>query len=657
MNNLLIPVSLNSSQREVNRVSRAGKRKSRMSAISSMTFLQLIDEMERQVSSGQITAAVFANLKSALRSYLRNLGLSEQTMVGSHLRRSVYRNIRQHIESLKAEGRDAAYIANRKSLMAKWSSLVAQMDRRDAEAHKRKTPLQAALEDVLTKASMRPGTLAREAGIPKASLRRWLQGGSVQQRAMPSLHRLERFFALEPGFLVNLAAVDKTSGSSGQPEVKPIAYRLRLGLASQDPYLLKEISPALKREWLDFLAHKTDKVPLLERQSRGKWTATKYATRKASDSNWFCTVDGLHVSTASVVWTQVTSYLGWLCRPSSNGGAGYSPEDVQTLAWLADKALIRRYMHWTIRRADGKAHNGVVNIAKLVASLTHPVHGYLKQLPHLSQSLPEEKRPADWLTHCSATFAWARSTHNTFMDEGIEFSREPTEAIEHILALPNPLEAVADMVVRMRSNRPFTGGIEEAIWSRDMVLVKLLSSNPLRAKNLKLLTYRADNTGELYRMSSGGWAIRIPREAFKNAKGAAKNRDYDMPVDANVWGDIEEYLKTYRPMLPDAEKTDLFFLSSNDDEQEHDFGVWHSLNRRVFTLTRRYLWNCQGIASHAFRHILATSILKMQPEEWETAAQILHDEVETVKKNYAHLKCSDGAARMSKILGSTFARM
>lgn len=104
-------------------------------------------------------------------------------------------------------------------------------------------------------------------------------------------------------------------------------------------------------------------------------------------------------------------------------------------------------------------------------------------------------------------------------------------------------------------------------------------------------------------------------------------------------------------------KCDLVFLSSSDDEKEHDFGVWHSLHRRVFYLTRRYLWNCPGVGSHAFRHIIPTSILKAHPEEWETAAWVLHDLVETVKKNYAHLKSSDGAERMYTLLGSTFARM
>lgn len=111
MDNLLIPVSLNSSQRDKEHVIRAGKRKKRMSAVVSMTFLQLMEEMDRRVAAGEISASTIPNLKSALRSFIKSLGTSEHAVIGSVLRRSANRNLRQHIEGLQAEGRDRAYIA------------------------------------------------------------------------------------------------------------------------------------------------------------------------------------------------------------------------------------------------------------------------------------------------------------------------------------------------------------------------------------------------------------------------------------------------------------------------------------------------------------------------------------------------------------------
>lgn len=654
---MLIPVSLNSSQRDKEHMIRAGKRKKRMSAVVSMTFLQLMEEMDRRVAAGEISATTIPNLKSALRAFLKSFGMSEQAVIGSVLRRSALRNLRLHIEGLKAEGRDSAYIANRKSLLSKWFALVNEIDRVDAITNHRKTPLQLALDEILAKTSLSASAIAKAAGVSKASFRRWLNGANVQQRALPSLRRLERFFAIEAGSLVRLASNERIAGSPQEESAAAIKYRERLAVAAKDPYRLKKVSASLREEWRAFLVHKTEKIPVLKRQSRGAWATTAVVTDGETEQNWFAFVDGRHVPTAAVVWAQVASYLGWLSREKALGGAGMNPDETQTLAWLANKPLVHAFLNWMIRRADNKAHNGVVGFAKQIATLTHPKHGYLTQKPEILHQLPCAHQPDDWFEHCTAIYGWASEMHQTLTDNGIEQSREPTEPIKDVLALNNPLEAVADMIVRMKSEQPVTGGGEEAVWARDVLLVKLLASNPLRAKNLKLLTYRSDNTGKLYRPLTGGWAIRIPKEEFKNAKGAAKEREYHMPVDASVWPEIESYLKTYRPMLPDADKVDYVFLSSMNEKPEGYVGVWKSLNRRIFKLTRQFLWKCPGIGSHAFRYIVATSILKQSPGEWDTAASVLHDKVETVKKHYAHLKSADGAVRMYALLSSTFARM
>ncbi|WP_144636049.1 hypothetical protein [Bordetella genomosp. 13] len=213
---------------------------------------------------------------------------------------------------------------------------------------------------------------------------------------------------------------------------------------------------------------------------------------------------------------------------------------------------------------------------------------------------------------------------------------------------------MADMISRMKSCRPGTGCIEEALWARDLVLIKLMASNPLRAKNLKLLTYHADNSGNLYRKPDGSWHIRIDRHAFKNANGAARSRPYDMPIAQSVWADLERYLKVFRPMLPNASAVNYVFLSRRPSAKP---GPWSTLNTRVFNLTKAYLWGSAGIAAHGFRYIVATAILKQAPGAWDAAAAVLHDEVETVKAHYAHLRNSDSGTYVHSLLGSAFDRM
>jgi len=312
-------------------------------------------------------------------------------------------------------------------------------------------------------------------------------------------------------------------------------------------------------------------------------------------------------------------------------------------------------MSWLIERANDKVHGGIVDFAKLVAALNHPEHGYLTQMPSLNAHLPERYRHGDWAANSKAVFTWAADMKKQLPATGIELSRDPMEPIRHILELENPLQAIKDMCQRMRGCRPTTGGAEEAVWMRDIVLVKLASGNPLRSKNLALLTYRPDNTGQLYQNPDGSWHIRIPSRAFKNFKGAART-DYNMPVGEGVWSDLERYLKVYRQLLPDAAKHDYVFMSSVTEKQESYIGPWFTLSRRVFELTKRFLWDCPGVGIHGIRYITGTTVMKMGGT-WDDAAAVLHDNPETVKAHYTHIRGCDRGERVIKILDSTLAQM
>ncbi|MFM0684849.1 helix-turn-helix transcriptional regulator [Paraburkholderia strydomiana] len=657
MDNLLIPVTLNSSQRRPNQTVRAGKREKRMSAVSTLTFHELSEKMHQCVANGEIPSSALPNLKSALRAFQASFGASDESVVGSLLRRSFYKNLRHHVDKLQAEGRDKSYIANRKSLMGKWCSLVTHLDRIEAAASKRMPPFQSVLNELLTQSQTTVAALARAANISKSTLRAWVNGALPNSRAVPSLKRLERFFALEPNKLLDLAYERPIVK---RPESKPavvIPYRLRLARNSKDKYRLTQISDSLVREWLAFVTHKTEKLPDLRRFSRGVWVTTDLFTEGETDRNWFCFTKGKFVPTAGLAWSHVISYLGWLKRARELGGAGLPSDDVQTLAWLSNKQLVHRYLKWLIERAEDKVHEGVLHFVMMIGALNHPQHGYLTQMPEVRERLPDAHRPRAWEDACQEAYAWAREMKKNLRADGVEHSREPMAPIKRVLELDDPLEAVADMISRMKSCRPATGSIHEAVWARDLVLVKLMTSNPLRAKNMKLLTYRADNTGNLYRRQDGSWFIRIERRALKNAKGAAKSRDYDMPVNRVVWRDIELYLNVYRPMLPDADKVDFVFLSTSEEHSAGYVGAWKSLDRRIFYLTRRYLWDCPGIGGHGFRYIIGTATLKKAPGAWDAAAAVLHDEVDTVKAHYAHLRPSDGGTFVHALLDSAFARM
>lgn len=655
MLNLTVPVSLNISRSSQIQTKRADKRKKKMSAIASLTFRELSDEMNRRAEESAIKASLLPNLHSALKAFITSSGLSEDCVIGSILRASYYRNLASHVELLKSEGRSKSYIANRKSLLGKWSSLVNQLDRLDALTNNTKTPLQIALEDIVKQANTTPTQLATAVNISKHTFRRWLLGAQPQQSALPALRRIESFFAMESNSLVSLAFEHNYFKPVETTASKKIKYRENLAVTSKDHYWLKVISEQLAREWKDFLVYKTEKLPLLKRHS--PWVTTEFITKGKTEKNEHLFVKEKYVPTGNILWMQLRSYLGWMSRSIDSDGAGYSVDVVQTLAWLTHKPMMHRFLRWKIDRAGDKVHNGILDFVKQVKALTHPVHGYLTQMPSLNQHLPEGVRHENWKDACREAFEWSSEMKRNFSTSGIELSREPMAPIKHILELPAPLDAIGDMANRMRASRPVTGGVDEAIWARDLLLIRLMASNPLRAKNIKLLTYRPDNSGNLYKKPDGSWNLRIDKQAFKNLKGAAGTEDYDVGITANVWPAIEQYLHVYRPMLADADKVDFVFLSSLTEKPKGYIGPWESLSRRVFYLTKRFLWDCPGIGSHGLRYIVGTAILKRNPDAWGLAAAALHDKEETVRAHYAHLKMRDKVSHAHQSLAASYERI
>ena len=66
------------------------------------------------------------------------------------------------------------------------------------------------------------------------------------------------------------------------------------------------------------------------------------------------------------------------------------------------------------------------------------------------------------------------------------------------------------------------------------------------------------------------------------------------------------------------------------------------LSEIVEMMTELYIPGSEGFRAHAFRHIIATDIIKKDPRlGFFIAAKALHDKLETVEEQYSHLKTSE----------------
>lgn len=632
-----------------------GRARKRHLTLSELTYVVLKDLLTKKAELGTgPSLSSLANLHSALSGFLQERGIKHTDAIGSTFRASYYKNLQAHIQSLKDELRPSAYITNRKHLLSIWRKCVVEHDRNCALTHRHVTPFQAALLDIfnngVTKTLLRKNT-----GIPKATLNRWCDGQTPNATSLHYVPRIENFLGLRNGELSELLPIKRQSRDEKNSSAS-IAYRERQKALRIDRYAVTEPTPRLRSEWSEFLQYKVSELDFdddeasIKRSSGGRWRSTSQTSSKQRPSNWASWYKSRRVATAGIAWTNVSQFLGWLMLSEERGGKNLSPEAAQTLGHFTNRQWIREFVEWKRLRAGGNAHQGLLSFLRFVSSLCNPRTGYLTQR-FLAFGPPTGATEEMWRARCLKCFDSISRFRAELSDDATP-SRDSREPIRNILALENPLDAVADMVTRMASARPITGGKREAIWARDMLLIKLTASNPLRDKNIRELTYRADNTGQLRQTATGEWSIFVRKQELKNQNGVARDRDYDMPVRPEVWPDIERYLKQYRPMLAKS-KSDVLFLTERWGGPFSE----DALGQRFHILTKNYLHGCPGVGPHALRHIVATSILKASPNDWAAAAWALHDDEATVRKHYAHLAQHDAARWLSKAMDGPFSRM
>jgi len=172
------------------------------------------------------------------------------------------------------------------------------------------------------------------------------------------------------------------------------------------------------------------------------------------------------------------------------------------------------------------------------------------------------------------------------------------------------------------------------------------------------MTYRPDGNGHLVKVGPGRYRLNFSPSDFKNEKGAA-TEPYSVAVDDSVAPWIDRYLSEARQYLIDADETSRFFLPAArgpevtpqflSDEGLSQTGGYKTdgLSSRVKKLTALYIDGCPGFGPHSFRHVIATDHLRRNPGDYLTVATLLHDKLETVLKNYSHLKVQDGLRRLS----------
>jgi transcriptional regulator with XRE-family HTH domain len=553
-------------------------------------------------------------------------------------------------------GLEDTTLNSRSTLLGRWQRSF------EALQLKRSMPVKFAeqLKFLLERNNLTICGLSTLVGMKTRTLKHWVAGDSH-----PSLEQLNHVTAIEnyfklPANTLNVRPIRRRECSA--EETGRTSHGKRMQKARKEEYLLNEFPPKAQAEWDELYALKT---AVLEPENGLKRNGRWYKDELTGEC-----------PTAERVKDQLASLYGFACEPDDGTGISGMPgksmsECDMTLALVSVVPLVKEFLEFRRQRTPNKLFNkNAMHCIAVFRSLLRRETGFVRQHPeygeHLSPPIPAD----EWNAWCDHSHNRLGELYKEIKNGGLfGEGRIVEEPIKKILALQHPLQALFRTTKAMAADTPAASAkIARALHIRDQVLIEMITANPLRIRMFSKMTYKVNKSGEhtpdsnLYKTEEG-YRLRFLRGDFKNRRSLKE--DYDAPLPNSLTPLIEIYLFEARPLLKGGAcrgclsgdqcemnelcvPCDYLFRpapSGGNHEQQPDPLRRMSpayLSNIIYRRSRYYLRDiCPGFGAHAVRHIAAHDYIKNHLNGYEVAASILHDKLETVKKDYGHVKHAD----------------
>lgn len=637
---------------------------------SPMTYEHLLQHGSTYLQHQGMGVQQVKNNCSALRSWLQVHGYSVQKLVGDEFGHDFDRHFLRYCDAI-SEQLAPRTRKDRQEQILRWKRVAEALRMRDTLPES----FAAALNHCVCASPLSKAEIARTCGITVQTLRYWTSGsGAPRGETLFAVAKLEEVLEVSHGTLTGRVPLARhTRYARGVRRDTGSSFtKVRKAQLKQAGKYGMAFTPRLAMQWQEVVQHKTSVHDDDEGGRCNRVWRLKPIDAVTVRVTPAMLIDGQVCVTAGVHWGMVRSYLGWLClAPPIGRGLPVSCAD--TLAWLTDAECLKTYAKWLERRSANVFHNGINVFLQTVECHLRPKTGFVWLRPDLAESVdkshhahwdsqsPKWQDVEGWRARCEATRVALRKYQKFKVGTKklLPKSRSPVERVAIVLNDEFALKKLVEFVNTLeRSMPPPAHHRDYCAWIRDVVLCKLLISNPLRIGQYAAMTFRADGTGHLVRVSPGRYRLNFAPSDFKNEKGAA-TEPYSVAVDESVGPWIDRYLTEARPYLIGADETSRFFLpAAKGPEATAQFLINEGLSQkggyksdglssRVKKLTALYIDGCPGFGPQAFRHVIATDHLRRNPGAYLTAAILLHDKLETVLKNYSHLDVEDGLRRLS----------
>lgn len=574
----------------------------------------------------------------------------------------------EHLDHLKELGYDASTIASRKYHLGRLQESYVKL----LESNQLPDDFAGALKFLIEKHDVAQSRLAKQCGISESFLSRLADGSRKPSRhSLELVAAIEQFFHLQPGTLIFKLPSKLRGQGTTRHTTGNTPYREYLTVMRKKPYRLPydSFTREQKDEWQALYRFYTDPgwviAQGLERYPVG------WRTRKNNNKN----------TTAQMRQLFVEQLYGFAILPAAPAdpslrgvefdpdnkqhvgvpgfdphltGLGLDPEKL-SLALFTDARVINEMVNFLRRRSFGNSHNTHTrNFLAFAAQLTREGEGFLYQLPEYGRRLKPPLPAKKWQERC-------REAHKKINDirkfiannrnEQERFNQTRDTTVEIVKPLikerEHPISVMDEMAEGLRRDFKRAGTPEDkALLFRNMILVRIVTSNPMRAVNIAEMRYRAGAKGyehekvNLYKISDGSYRLKYEEGELKN--GAIQGR-YDLPVHPDLSGDLDEYFSMWRPLLLGAGECDYVFRHSTEGAPSllarNPNAVREPMTESAISnifrcASERYVPDCAGFGIHSARHFVATEYLKFNPGAYDIAATALHDSVEMVRDAY-----------------------
>lgn len=609
---------------------------------------------------------VIRNRVSALATFMKHLRRVDADVVGQEFGVDFDKELMRWCDDMRDRGMSSRTIEDRCGFLALWRDSLMRLSQTDTLPEE----FSEALSESMKRKSFSFKALARATGIGYQAIADWASGTRRPARDVAGqIAKLEAGLLLPAGtlskrlgFVIERYRVTKAARAQTDA-LTTYGRRLRAQYhATVRLNYLKAPHENVRREWHQLIAHKINEFR--PRASKRDTWRVKSEAKTGAKANWASVYPGGRVAAADAAWGYLSRYLSWLCLEEEHGGAGVSAERVSTLAWVIKNDLFQRCLQWVRMRSGGILHAGQAQMLNYAAMLLRPGTGWLWLNFQVVHAFASRDLPIDidlpnagdteikdrWQAECARVWALYKSqAENVMSSKNLQQARDPREPINDILSLPRPLATVMTMLATLKKNPPPVSCTKSrAVWLRDVLLISFLSANPLRAQHFSTMTYRSNNSGNLYK-NGDVWHYRATASEFKNSPG-----DYDVTLPRYVGDAIEDYFRDGRQHLYLQPGSDYVFMPSRCGPQTSMDAtgtvlpdrpvMWttEAVGIRVRLITRGLRNGLPGFGPHAFRHIVATDYLKRNPGAYQMVAHLLNDTLDTVIREYGHVSPQDG---------------